>query len=204
MLERATEVTRRGKYTSLEYARFADDLVIVVDASRDHAWLLQAVDTRLRQAWAILHVAINEEKSRMVDLAHGAPCSFLGFALRRVKSRRGVWRPWYTPRQKQRPALLRMLQDLCRRYASQPVDRVIDPSQPMLRGWVRSCAVGDSSRCLGCLTDGVARQVRRHRRRARHRQGFGWKRWRRRWRYGTLRVLPHYRVRRPQPQALPV
>jgi len=32
MLERAKEVTRRGPYTYLEYARFADDLVILVDA----------------------------------------------------------------------------------------------------------------------------------------------------------------------------
>jgi hypothetical protein len=31
MLERAKEVTRRGKYTYVEYARYADDLVILVD-----------------------------------------------------------------------------------------------------------------------------------------------------------------------------
>ena len=32
MLERAKEVTRSGKYTYVEYARYADDLVILVDA----------------------------------------------------------------------------------------------------------------------------------------------------------------------------
>jgi len=32
MRERAKEVTRRGPSTYLEYARFADDLVILVDA----------------------------------------------------------------------------------------------------------------------------------------------------------------------------
>jgi RNA-directed DNA polymerase len=32
MLERAREVTRNGKYTHIEYARFADDLVILIDA----------------------------------------------------------------------------------------------------------------------------------------------------------------------------
>ena len=30
ILEKAKEVTRRGKYTHIEYARFADDLVILV------------------------------------------------------------------------------------------------------------------------------------------------------------------------------
>jgi RNA-directed DNA polymerase len=204
MLERATEVTRRGKYTYLAYARCADDLVIVVDAYRDHDWLLQAVDKRLRQEWAILQVAINEEKSRTVDLAHGETFRFLGFDLRRVKSRRGVWRPWYTPMQKKRTALLRKLKDIFRRYESQPVDRVIDLINPILRGWVRYFAVGDSSRCFGFLKDWVEKKVRRHLMRARNRKGFGWKRWSRRWLYDTLRLFNNYRVSRPQPKVLPV
>jgi RNA-directed DNA polymerase len=32
MLERAKESTRYGKYTCIVYARFADDLVILIDA----------------------------------------------------------------------------------------------------------------------------------------------------------------------------
>jgi RNA-directed DNA polymerase len=36
MLERAREVTRNGKYTYIEYARFADDLVILIDAYKRH------------------------------------------------------------------------------------------------------------------------------------------------------------------------
>jgi RNA-directed DNA polymerase len=35
MLERAKETTRYSKYTYVEYARFADDLVILIDATRD-------------------------------------------------------------------------------------------------------------------------------------------------------------------------
>jgi RNA-directed DNA polymerase len=204
MRERAKEVTRRGKYTYLEYARFADDLVILVDAYRDHDWLLHAVDTRLRQELASLQVAINEEKSRLVDLAHGETFSFLGFDFRRVKSRRGVWRPWYTPRQKKRTALLRKLKDIFRRYESQPVDRVVALINPILRGWVRYVAVGDSSRCFGLIKDWVEKKVRRHLMRARNRKGFGWKRWSRRRLYDTLRLFNDYRVSRPQPKALPV
>ena len=204
MLERATEGTRRGAYTYLEYARFADDLVMLGDASRDHDGLLHMVDTRLRQEWASLQVAINAEKSRIVDLAHGETFSFLGFDFRRVKSRRGVWRPWYTPRQKKRTARLRKLKDIFRRYESQPVARGVDLINPILRGWVRYCAMGDSSRCFGLIKDWVEKKVRRHLMRARNRQGFGWKRGSRRWLYDTLRLFNAYRVRRPQPQALPV
>jgi len=43
MLERAKEVTRQGRYTYIEYARFADDLVILVDGYRRWDWLVQAV-----------------------------------------------------------------------------------------------------------------------------------------------------------------
>jgi len=104
-LERAKELTRRGSYPYLAYARFADDLVILVDASPQHDWLLKAVDKRLREERATLQVAINEEKSRLVDLAQGEHFSFLGFDCRRVRSRRGVWRAWYPPMLKKRTAL---------------------------------------------------------------------------------------------------
>jgi RNA-directed DNA polymerase len=90
-----------------------------------------------------------------------------------------------------------------RRYVSQPVDRVIALINPILRGWVRYCAVGDSSRGFGFIKDGVEKKGRRHVMRARNRKGFGWKRWRRRGLYGTLRLFNNYRVSRPQPKALP-
>jgi RNA-directed DNA polymerase len=204
MLERAKEVTRSGKYTYIEYARFADDMVILVDAHHRHDWLLQAVEQRLREELMVLQVTINEEKSRTVDLARGETFSFLGFDFRRVKSRKGVWRPWYTPMRKKRTALLRKLKEIFRRYESQPVARVVELMNPILRGWVRYFAVGDSHQCFGFIKDWVEKKVRRHLMRARNRKGFGWKRWSRRWLYDTLRLFHTYRVSRPQPKALPV
>ena len=59
MLERAKEGTRSGRYASVALARFADDMVILVDAHRRHASLLQAVEQRLREALAVLHVTID-------------------------------------------------------------------------------------------------------------------------------------------------
>ena len=69
MLEKAITTTRRGQYTHVQYARFADDLVILVDSHPRHDWLVTAVERRLREELAKLRVAINEEKSRMVDLS---------------------------------------------------------------------------------------------------------------------------------------
>ena len=69
MLEKAIDTTRNGKYTYIQYARFADDLVILIDSHPRHEWLMKAVERRLREELAKLRVEINEEKSGMVDLA---------------------------------------------------------------------------------------------------------------------------------------
>ena len=79
MLERAREVTRNGKYTYVEYARFADDLVVLIDAYKRHDWLMGAVTKRLREEFAKLQVEINDEKSRTVNLERGESFGFLGF-----------------------------------------------------------------------------------------------------------------------------
>ncbi len=202
MLERAKETTRNGKYTYLDYARYADDLVILVDAFPRHDWLLKAVDKRLREELAKLHVEINEEKSRVVDLGKGEGFGFLGFEFRRVRSRKGAWRPRYTPKLKKRTALLEKLKEIFRCFQSQPIGRVVALLNPILRGWVRYFAIGDASRCFGFVKDWVEKKVRRHLRRARGLRGFGWDRWSRRWLYDHLGLFDGYRVSRP-PKALP-
>src|SRR6059036_270067 len=112
MLERAKRVTQEGAYTRVEYARYADDLVILVDWHRRHDWLLTAVYRRLREELAKLDLRLNEEKSRIVDLRQGETFGFLGFAFRRVRSWRGVWRAQVTPKLTQRTALLGKLRDV--------------------------------------------------------------------------------------------
>jgi RNA-directed DNA polymerase len=198
MLEKAIETTRNGKYTYVQYARFADDLVILIDSHPRHDWLVKAVGRRLREEVAKLQVEINEEKSRIVDLAKGGSFAFLGFEFRRILSRKGVWRPHYTPRLKKRTALLGKLREMFRRYASQPVGRVIELINPILRGWVNYFAVGHSSRCFSFVKDWVEKKIRRHLMRARKRKGFGWQRWSRRWLYDELGLYNHYRVRRAE------
>ena len=89
MLERAKEVTRRGPYTYIEYVRFADDLVVLVDAYARHDWLLKAVEKRLREELVKLQVEVNDEKTRTVNLAKGECFGFLGFEFRRVRSLKG-------------------------------------------------------------------------------------------------------------------
>ncbi len=162
MLERAKAVTRYGKYTAVEYARFADDVVILVDAHPRHAWLLQAVEKRLREELAILEVEVNEEKTRLVDLTKGERFGFLGFDFRRVRSVHGTWRPQYTPKLKKRTALLRKLKVIFARSRSQPVREVIQQITPILRGWVNYFAVGHASRTFSYVRDWVPTSDAQH------------------------------------------
>ncbi len=195
MLERAKEATREGKYVHIEYARFADDVVILTNAHPRTSRLLQMLNKRLREELAKLQVQINEEKSRTVDLFLGESFGFLGFDFRRVRSLQGKWRAQYTPKLRKRTALLRKLREVFRRYRSQPVNGVVEEINPILRGWVNYFAIGHSSRCFQVVKRWVELKVRRHMMRARNRQGFGWERWSTQWLYDTLGLFNGYQVR---------
>jgi len=195
MLERAKEYTRFGRYTGIEYARFADDLVVLIHAHPSKRWLLKAVDVRLRQELAKLQVQINEEKSRRVDLVRGESFGFLGFDFRRVRSLNGRWRPQYTPKLQKRTVLLRRLREIFWRYRSQPVQSVVTLINPILRGWVNYFAIGHSSRCFQLVKRWVELKIRRHLRRARNRRGFGWRKWRTTRLYGAFGLFSGYHVR---------
>jgi RNA-directed DNA polymerase len=202
MLERAKANTRSGKYTHVEYARYADDAVILINAHARNDWLLKAVDKRLREELAKLHVQINEEKSRTVDLARGESFGFLGFDFRRLRSRQGRWRVRYTPKHKKRTALLQQLREVFRRNRSQPVNGVVAVINPILRGWVNYFAIGHSSRCLQFVQRWVELKIRRHMMRSRNRRGFGWERWTTQRLYATLGLFNSYRVRADLRRAL--
>ena len=161
--------------------------------------------TQLREEFAKLQVEVNEEKSRTVNLDCGESFGFLGFDFRRLRSlKKRVWRAHYTPKLKKRTALLRKLKEVFRRFQSQPVDRVVQLINPMLRGWVNYFAIGHASECFSFVKDWVEKKVRRHLGRSRNRRGFGWERWSKRWLYEDLKLFNGYRVRRgPASKASP-
>src|SRR5881396_1818647 len=193
-LARAKVVTRDGMTTYVEYARYADDLAILVNGQWRNGWLLRAVDRRLREELAKLDLRRNETKSRVVDLTQGEAFGFLGFTLRRLRSTRGRWWVQLAPALKKRTALLRKLQEVFRRWRSQPVRRVIAVINPILRGWVNYFRVGNAARCFSIVRSWVERKVRRHMTRARGRRGFGWKRWSRACLHTKLDLFTDYRV----------
>jgi len=194
MLERAKAATRQERGTAVEYARFADDLVILVDSQPRQQWLRQAVEKRLREELAKLQVEVNEDKSRKVDLKQGESFGFLGFEFRRVRTHRGRWMPLLLPKGKKRAELLGKLKEIFRNSRSQPISGVIEKINPILRGWVQYFAIGHSSVCFSFIRYWVEKKIRRQLARACQRRGFGWKRWSREWLYGALGLFSEYRV----------
>jgi RNA-directed DNA polymerase len=203
MLERASKVTQRGRFRYVEYARFADDLVVLIDSCYGLPGLHGKVLRRLREEFGRLGVEINEEKSKCIDLRKGESFGFLGFDFRRIRARTGNWRVKFTPKLKKRTALLQKLKEVFRRYKSQPVERVIDIINPILRGWVNYFSVGHSSKCFRFVQRWVELKVRRHMMRARNRRGFGWQVWSTQWLYEQLGLFNSYRLRRFMPKAQP-
>lgn len=195
MLEKAQEVTRTRGYTNLTYARYADDLVILVDAHSNHDWLVKAAERRLREELAKIQVELNEEKSRTVDLAKGEAFGFLGFNFRRVKSLRGNWRPQYIPQMKKRTALIQRLGKVFKGLRSQSVRRVIKIVNPIVSGWVRYFCIGHSNRSFSYVQHWIEKKIRRHLAKARDLPSFGWDRWSTDFIYRELGLFSEYEVR---------
>lgn len=195
MLEKAKEVTRRGKYAHLEYARFADDLVVLIDKHPRWNHLVSAVEKRLREELDKVDVEINQEKTKIANLEEGGMFSFLGFDICERKNWKGERVVLSTPREKAKASLKQNLVEIFKNNKSQPVGKVIEKINPILRGWTNYFRVGNSAKCFGCIRDWVEKKVRRHMMRSRKRKGFGWKRWSKEWIYRNLRLFNDYKIR---------
>lgn len=110
------------------------------------------------------------------------------------------------PRPEKRKALLAKLKAIFQHNMSQPIGKVMELTNPILRGWVNYFAYGHSARCFSYLRTWVERKVRRHMMRARGLPGFGWNRWSRRWLVEELGLFDNFHVRwtgKPSAKALP-
>ncbi len=195
LLEEAKKATQLGPYTNVEYARFADDLVVLVNWHPRQDGVVESIDRRLRKELTAIQVEVNEEKTRIVDLTKGESFDFLGFRWQRVVGNSGKGKPLYTPLPKKRKELTEKVTEICRELRSQPVVRLIERLNPVLRGWVHYFRVGNSSNCFSYIRYWVNLKVRRHLMRARKRKGFGWNRWSNEWFHGVLGLFGDYRLK---------
>ena len=198
MLEKAKEVTKglvQGKaYLRLEYYRWADDIVILVDSYRKWEWLFKAVYKRLQEELEKIGVTLNPDKTRLVNTEEGGIFSFLGFRFKRIRTRQGKEGVLRLPKIESRTKLLRKLKETFCQHRSHAVSGVIDKINPILRGWVAYFRIGNSSRCFAFIKDWVEKKLRRHLMHAQKRQGFGWKRWSKETLYTTFGLYNGYHL----------
>jgi len=64
------------------------------------------------------------------------------------------------PKSKKRAALLGKLKEIFGDFLSQPVGKVIEKINPILRGWVKYFAIGHWSRCFWFIQHWVEKKIR--------------------------------------------
>jgi RNA-directed DNA polymerase len=131
--------------------RYADDLVIICPTRERAEQAQELVATVL----ATLGLQLHPDKTRIVHLHRGAQgFDFLGFHHRRRESWRRPGR-WFLLRWPSRRAMAsiraKVRQRTGRRYASLPIEQVVDALNPVLRGWGNYFRDGNSSRQFAAI-----------------------------------------------------
>jgi RNA-directed DNA polymerase len=199
MLEKAQTATREGRYENIRYARFADDVVVLVSSLPSQRHWVTKVERRLREELAKLDLTVNAEKSRVVEFGAGEPFDFLGYTFRWVPSRKNPNKQMVLarPTKKRRTRFLHSLKTTLRRCFSIPIEEVVrNVVNPRVRGWVNYFRWGNSGRDLAHVQWQVDAQVRRFasRQRPKRRGGRSWTSWSTKELYETWGLYNNYRV----------
>lgn len=192
MLEKARKVTTEGRYTHIEYVRVADDIVVLIDDHPRWKWLVKAAYYRLNQEFKKLGVEINVNKTKLVNLKENETLSYIGFNFKLAKGKR-YWAV-QTPSVKSRTKLLQKIKNIFRKWKSQPIQRVIEEINPILRGWVNYFRIGHSFKQFKYIKKWIEWKTIRHIRRNAGRRGPRRKRWSRSYHYGILKVFNNYKI----------
>lgn len=178
MLEAAKEKARQASWEHLDYARFADDIVILIHGHPANQGLIPTIQEQLRAELSKLEVELNSEKTKTVNLLRGEGFSFLGFDIRLGKSKRtGKDIVLMTPRMKARKELTQTIKETVSTIQHLKMPDILAKINPVISGWVNYYRVGNSSKTFARVRDWVEKKVRRIAMKKRQRKGFGWKRW---------------------------
>jgi group II intron reverse transcriptase/maturase len=195
--------TAQGPYEAVNYHRFADDMVITVSGHHSkRGWAERALQ-RLREHLAPLGVALNPEKTKLVNTLNGEAFGFLGFDLRRVPKRHGDgYFILMIPKKKARKAIKAKIRDLIQRAGAMPIAVLVQRINATLAGWVNYFQIGNASRAFSEVRDYVEMKVRTllTRRKRRRKTSVGWRRWSNEYLYGVLGLYWDWKLH-PLPSA---
>jgi RNA-directed DNA polymerase len=181
--------TAQGPYEAVNYHRFADDIVVTVSGHHTKRGWAQRVLQRLEEQLTPLGVALNREKTKIVDTLKDEAFGFLGFDLRRVHKReKDGYFVHMTPRKKARKAIKAKIRDLVAHSGALPAKQLVTNINAAIAGWVNYFRVGNSSRAFSEVRDYVEMKLRTllTRRKRRRKRSIGWRRWSNEYLYGVL------------------
>jgi RNA-directed DNA polymerase len=203
MFEKAIDETSRNGYEQLDYYRFADDMVILVNGHEALDWLTVKAYKRLKQELDKLKVQMNTEKTKIVNMENGETFGFMGFDYRMVE-KDGEKMVMMTPKKKKVLDLIEKVRKYIKINCNQKIHEFTKGLNQILQGWVNFYRIGHSTRTFNFIRQWVERKVRRHVRKKQGRQGYGWKVWSREIVYGNWGLYDDYKIRYYQPKANPI
>jgi group II intron reverse transcriptase/maturase len=200
--ERMRQETENGAYDSLNYHRFADDMLVLVSHHWSKMWMEGWVKDRLRKHLASLDARMNEEKTKTVNTLQGEAFSFLGFDFRRIRNRRGQYYILLTPRKKARLKAKAAIREIIRRSGSKPIPEIVRELNAVVGGWVQYFRVANTNRAFGEVRDYLEMKVRTllTRRKRKRKCSIGWRRWSNEYLYGVLGLYWDWKLQ-PLPSA---
>ena len=182
---RPTRAARRRRgLPTYRLVRYADDFVVVVHGTRDHAETLRG---EVESVLAPMGLRLSEAKTSVVHIDKGF--DFLGFRIRRDR-KQGDGRLFvYTyPAKKALASIKRKVRTVTRQGTHHPLGKILQQLKMVLRGWCNYFRHGVSSRTFGYLAHFTWTRVVRWLRH-KHRKT-NWKRLRRRYLSGSRAWWP--------------
>jgi RNA-directed DNA polymerase len=198
MFDAIRRKTAQGPYEAVNYHRFADDIVITVSGHHEkRGWAERALQ-RLEEQLIPMGVALNREKTKIVNTLTDAAFGFLGFDLRRVRKRdkKTEYYVKMTPKKNARKAIKAKIREIIANGGALTVATIIKKINAALAGWVNYFRVGNSSRAFSEVRDYVEMKVRTllARRKRRQKRSIGWRRWSNEYLYDVLGLYWDWKI----------
>jgi len=146
MFERAVRDTMHNGYQQIDYVRFADDMVILVNGHAALEWLVWKAMKRMKEELTKLKVTMNADKTKIVDMNKGETFDFLGFTFRKVSQGKPDEMVTMTPRKKKVLAFVAKVRKYIRENRDLKVGAMVKGLNAIIRGWVNYYRIGHSTR----------------------------------------------------------
>lgn len=201
MFEKARVQTQEKGYDEINYHRWADDIVILVNPDPSKEWLVTRAKQRLKDGLDRLQVTMNQEKTKTAHLNQGESFGYLGFEFRKTVGRNGKPFVLLMPKKKALINVRKRVKDAVMNNQFLSMKGIIEKVNPILEGWVNYYRVGHSSKAFSNVRDYVEKLIRRllERRTRKRGRGFGWKKWNSQFIYGVLGLYWDYKIQHLQP-----